>query len=172
MQISGSNQSALQHIFAQYENKNSTITQLNLSVLGIGYAVVDLAISVDEQFLKTLSANKGQPQVVEWPLFSQLHDRAAKATSGGSAANTMKGLAQLGQKSAFLGKIGPDDKGRYFQDRLISLKVQPLLLKSQTPTTQVACLITPDKERTMLVFLGAGKELIGKDLTSVNVDRT
>ena len=146
--------------------QNNRCKSPQLNVLGIGSCIVDLSVRVEDQFLEVLCAKKGEAKIVPHETFSQFQQMKPSRSSGGSCANTIKGLAQLGQKSVFFGKIGSDDSGRYFQDCLIAHKVQPLLLQSTTHTTQAACLITPDKERTPIVFLGAEKELQGHHLSS------
>jgi sugar/nucleoside kinase (ribokinase family) len=143
-------------------NKN-----LVYDVLGIGAPLIDHVIQVNENFLNSLHAAKGSMKSIDSPSFSHLLDLCHDSVNlrmGGSCANVMKGLAQLGHACAFLGKIGEDDKGVDFTESLGKSHVIPLMIKSSTPTGQVACFVTPDGERTFLDYLGASRELSSSDL--------
>ena len=85
-------------------------------------------------------------------------------TTGGSCANTIKGLASLGQRSALAGKMGRDPMGKLFLEKFEKYGVVPLIVYSDTPTAQVASLITPDHQRTFRCFPGAGNEFTEEDL--------
>jgi sugar/nucleoside kinase (ribokinase family) len=87
--------------------------------------------------------------------------------SGGSAANTIHGLAALGIDSAYIGKVGSDDLGNFFTGDLQSNRIKPFLTKSKTETGVATTLITPDSERTFGTFLGAAVEL---DTSDLNLD--
>ena len=126
-------------------------------VSAVGYAVVDRVIRVGQ-----VSHKKGEGHVVSWDDFSKLPNGPLKG--GGSSANVMKGVSMLGLNASFGGKTGPDDEGIFYKERLVSQDVTPYLARSDNPTAQVTCLVTPDAERTMMIFLGAGAEYTDKDL--------
>jgi sugar/nucleoside kinase (ribokinase family) len=84
--------------------------------------------------------------------------------SGGSAANTIYGLAKLGVETSFIGKIGPDDYGNIFREDLLKSNIKPILLMSETHSGRAVALISPDTERTFATHLGAAVELGPDDL--------
>lgn len=136
-------------------------------VLGIGAPIIDLILRVDHAHLEKISAGKHGMQVVDYPTLKKIIAESGVSptrTAGGSGANTIRGLAHLGHKTAFLGRIGSDLEGRFFLKTIKSVQISPLLLESETPTAQVVCLVTPDGERTMRAFLGASAEFTEKDL--------
>ncbi|MCX6270563.1 MAG: adenosine kinase [Bacteroidetes bacterium] len=139
------------------------------SVLGIGNALVDILSALkDDSLLKTLLLPKGSMTLVD----KGYSDRVLKATeglsndlaSGGSAANTIHGLARLAVPTAFIGKVGEDKYGEFFHLHMEEQGIRPLLLKSMTETGRAIALITPDSERTFATFLGAAVELSAEDL--------
>lgn len=138
-------------------------------VLGIGAPCIDILFPVEEEFLTTIPGEKGGSAEVDWNTFqSILHYSEGKdcvIATGGSSANTIKGLASLRQSTAFFGKIGNDASGQFFKDKLISLGISTHLAEENLPTTQVAGLITPDGQRTFRYFLGASTLLGSSDLT-------
>jgi sugar/nucleoside kinase (ribokinase family) len=138
-----------------------------IEILGVGAAFIDHILPVTEDFLKKLGGSKGGVEMVDYETFqSIIHNSGAQDTlqTGGSCANTIKGLSQLGHSCALTGKIGLDEPGRFFFENLKQSSIQPWLIETQTPTGQIACLITPDGERTMRDYLGACAEMRGKDL--------
>lgn len=145
-----------------------TTKSVGHEVLGIGAPIIDYVIEVSEEDLKTLSNGKGGMQVVNQQTLAKilhLHPVSPEHFLGGSGANTIRGLANLGHACAFTGKIGKDVAGKKFLEgmKILGIHTQFLLL-SDTPTAQVACLVTPDGERTMRAFLGASEELRIEDL--------
>jgi sugar/nucleoside kinase (ribokinase family) len=139
------------------------------SVLGIGNALVDVLVQLkDDSFLEANNLPKGSMQLVDKTavdnLIRQIAHAGAKQTSGGSAANTMHGLAGLGCKSGYIGKVGNDYRGNLFENDLRQSKVNPTLLKSSTDTGVALSMISTDSERTFATFLGAAVELSAEDL--------
>lgn len=137
-------------------------------VLGIGTPIVDYLIHVSNDYLDTLPGKRGGSILVDHPTLQKILDKkrgSLKVLAGGSAANTIKGLVQLGQSSAFFGKIGHDDTGKKLSESLEHDRVIPLLSTCDLPTAQSACLITPDHDRTMRTYIGAGAEINEADLT-------
>ena len=136
-----------------------------MEVLGIGSPVVDLIIHVEEHF--KIPGHRGSSTPITWEAFVQLLKEAGppRIRTGGSCSNTLKGLASLGVQTSLFGKVGVDPMGKYFLETILDLQITPLLIQSDTPTTQVICLIPPDKNRTMFFYPGAGAELTEHDLS-------
>lgn len=131
-------------------------------VLGVGTPILDLFIHVDHAFLELIEGEKGGAKTVDYETFCQILKESNQNplyAMGGSAANTIKGLANLGRKCAFAGKIGNDDAGKVFLKEMALLNITPHLLQTNIPTAQVVSLISPDRERTMRSFLGSHNEL-------------
>ena len=132
-------------------------------VLGIGNAIVDIIGRCDETFLAQHGATKGHMQLVEADTVKRLYDDMGPATeiSGGSAANTMVGIASFGGNAAFVGKVADDEFGRIFAHdiRAAGVHFGTPPAKSGTPTARSLILVTPDGERTMNTFLGVSPEL-------------
>ena len=136
-------------------------------VLGIGAPLIDHVIRIDNGYLHSIKAEKGSMEAVEYRKFRQIIQHAKSEVTvraGGSCSNTIKGLARLGHVCALLGKIGEDDVGEVFIKSLQRAQVKSLLLRTSTPTGQLACLVSPDGERTFRDFLGASKEFTGQEL--------
>lgn len=136
-------------------------------ILGIGSPLVDHVIKISESFLEALPAVKGSMKTIDYPALTRLLTKTGTQASvrmGGSCANTIKGLAQLGHRCAFIGKVGDDSAGAAFSKSLKKSNVDSFLVNSPTPTGQLACLVTPDGERTFRDFLGASQEFSPEDL--------
>ncbi len=144
------------------------MTKHAYDVLGIGTPIVDQVIFSTHEIVSAISGTPGGSETVDYFTFLDLLE-ASKAEPlvipGGSAANTIKGLAFLGKSCRIFGKIGKDKAGQAFMDAMQSAGVTTKLLESRQPTAQVACLITPDNERTMRSYLGAGIEMNADELT-------
>jgi sugar/nucleoside kinase (ribokinase family) len=140
-------------------------------ILGIGSALVDILTQIpDEQILKELNLPKGSMTYVDAQTSVEIGKKLAylgnQMASGGSAANTMSGLAQLGVEAGFLSKIGEDEIGRFFEKQMTESHVKPLMLKSETPSGRVQALVTSDGERTFATCLGAAAEMCADDIRS------
>lgn len=138
-------------------------------VLGIGNALVDLLIRLeDDRMLKELNLPKGSMTLVDAQTKEMLSVKSRhlkrEMASGGSAANTIHGLAQLGVETAFIGTVGKDDIGDFFKNDMLKSHIQPKLNFSDTPSGVATALISPDGERTFGTFLGAAIELSRGDL--------
>ncbi len=138
-------------------------------VLGMGNALVDALVRIDnDNVLTEQKLPKGSMQLVDW----ESSERIMKAVdhfprsqaSGGSAANTIHGLAKLGVETGFIGKIGEDEIGDFFKHDLEEAKVNPLLAVSKTRSGLALALVSPDSERTFATYLGAAVELSAEDL--------
>lgn len=138
-------------------------------VLGIGNALVDVLIRLEnDDLLKELGLQKGSMQLVDKDfknlVFSKTQHLNKVQASGGSSANTINGLASLGVETAYIGKVGNDDLGKFFMDDLTRNHVKPFLTHSETETGVASTLITPDTERTFGTYLGAAVEVGASDL--------
>ncbi|MDA9956433.1 adenosine kinase [Candidatus Pelagibacter sp.] len=133
-----------------------------MKILGIGNAIVDVICKVDDKYLLDNGLTKSTMKLVGEIEFKKLLStlKIENTVSGGSVANSIVGLSQLGNKVGFIGKINDDDLGKKYEDGLKKEKVQYSYKKKSEilPTGTCLILITPDAERTMVTFLGiAGK---------------
>ena len=138
-------------------------------ILGIGSALVDILTQIpNEQILNELNLPKGSMTYVDAQTSVEIGKKLAylsnQMASGGSAANTMSGLAQLGVEAGFLSKIGKDEVGEFFAKQMTETHVKPLMLKSNTPSGRVQALVTTDGERTFATCLGAAAEMCADDI--------
>ena len=128
-------------------------------VLGIGNAIVDVLAQVDDTFLEAEGLAKGGMALIDAERAAALNQtlNPQRELSGGSVANTMVGLADLGGRAAFIGKVGTDRLGETFRTELTKTGVTFLTPDAQSgpPTAQCVVLVTPDAQRTMNTFLGA-----------------
>jgi sugar/nucleoside kinase (ribokinase family) len=139
------------------------VTETRLDVLAIGDAVVDVIATADDDFLNEERLVKGSMQVLDADGATRLYARMGQAreTSGGSAANTMAGVAALGGRAGFVGQVASDQLGEIFIHDIRSLGVE-FLTPAKTggePTGRCLILVTPDAQRTMNTFRGAAHEL-------------
>ncbi len=133
-----------------------------MKILGIGNAIVDVICKVDNQYLIDNQLTKSTMKLVDEHEFQKLLStlKIEQTISGGSVANSIVGLSQLGNDVGFIGKVNADDLGQKYEEGLNKEKVQYFYNKKQetSPTGTCLILITPDAERTMVTFLGiAGK---------------
>ena len=133
-----------------------------MKILGIGNAIVDVLCKVSEEFLKENSLTKSTMKLVDEKEFKKLLSslKIEETISGGSVANSIVGLSQLGNEVGFIGKVSDDKLGQKYEEGLNKEKVKYLYKKKEEPIPTGSCLIliTPDSERTMCTFLGtAGK---------------
>ena len=133
-----------------------------MKVLGIGNAIVDVICKVEESFLLENNLTKSTMKLVDETEFKKLLSnlKIEETVSGGSVANSIIGLSQLGNKVGFIGKVNEDNLGGKYEDGLKKENVEYFYSKKkeELPTGTCLILITPDSERTMCTFLGiAGK---------------
>jgi sugar/nucleoside kinase (ribokinase family) len=145
------------------------------SILGIGNALVDiLAITKDENLLEKYSLPKGSMQHVSEQkaneVYQDLKKIGASVVTGGSASNTIAGLSQLGMKTGFLGKVGNDELGDFYNNDLEKLGVKSRLIRGKKGTGRAMVVISPDSERTFAVYLGAAIEMKPKDINPAIFD--
>ena len=129
-----------------------------MKVIGIGNAIVDVICKVSDDFLIKHSLTKSTMKLIDEDEFKGLlsHLRIEETVSGGSIANSIVGLSQLGNNVGFIGKINQDELGEKYENGLKKENVKYLYLKKKEnlPTGTCLILITPDSERTMCTFLG------------------
>ena len=137
-------------------------------VLGIGNALVDALNKLeDDNLLTELGLPKGSMQLVDTETSAAIQEKSKdlekEMASGGSAANTIHGLANLGVETAFIGTVGDDEIGNFFINDLKKSGIKPLLNMSKTPSGLANAMISPDGERTFGTYLGAAIELSASD---------
>ncbi len=139
------------------------MTQPLLDVVAIGNAIVDVIAQADDAFLAKNALAKGSMQLIDAPTADLLYSQMGSAleTSGGSAANTLAGLAALGRKCGFIGQVADDQLGQIFAHdiRALGVTYTTALSTSDVPTARCLVLVTPDAQRTMNTFLGASQHL-------------
>ena len=138
-----------------------------MKILGIGNAIVDVICKVDEAFLNINSLTKSTMKLIDEVEFKSLLSGLSieDTISGGSVANSIVGLSQLGNKVGFIGKINNDNLGQKYEDGLKKENVNFLYSKKNEPMPTGTCLIliTPDSERTMCTFLGTAGKISDQD---------
>lgn len=139
------------------------------NILGIGNALVDmLTLIPDDDILNRLNLPKGTMQHVDAATSKQIGEILKKYDSamaaGGSTANTMSGVAKLGVQTGYIGKVGRDDLGMFFENEMVKTQVKPLMMTTETPTGCAQAIISKDGERTFATYLGAALELSADDL--------
>ena len=139
-----------------------------MKILGIGNAIVDVICKVNDQYLLENGLTKSTMKLVDEEEFKKLLStlKIEETISGGSVANSIVGLSQLGNEVGFIGKINIDDLGEKYEEGLIKEKVQYFYKKKQEIMATGTCLIliTPDAERTMVTFLGIAGKINAKDI--------
>ena len=142
-----------------------------MKILGIGNAIVDVICRVDEDFLDKNKLTKSTMKLIfdekEFKnLLSNL--KIEKTVSGGSVANSIVGLSQLGNKVGFIGKVCDDDLGAKYEEGLKNENVEYFYSKKkeELPTGTCLILVTPDSERTMCTFLGTAGKINENDVNS------
>ena len=139
-----------------------------MKILGIGNAIVDVICKVDDDFLKKNNLTKSSMKLVDESEFKKLLSnlKIEETISGGSVANSIVGLANLGNKVGFIGKINEDDLGDKYEKGLKKENVEYCYSKKRekSPTGTCLILITPDSERTMCTFLGIAGQITEDDV--------
>ena len=140
-----------------------------MKVLGIGNAIVDIICKVDENFIKQNNLTKSTMKLIfDENEFKKLliNLKIERTVSGGSVANSIVGLSQLGNDVGFIGKVSEDDFGEKYEMGLKKEKVNYIYSKKREslPTGTCLILVTPDSERTMCTFLGVAGKINEKDI--------
>lgn len=138
-------------------------------VIAIGNAIVDVLAQASDGFLAEQGLNKGAMSLIDSESAERLYSVMGPAVeaSGGSAANTVAGIAGLGGRAAFIGTVADDQLGEVFAHdiRAVGVSFNSAPLKSSAPTARCLIFVTPDAERTMQTFLGACVELGPDDVS-------
>ena len=139
-----------------------------MKILGIGNAIIDVLCRVNDDFIIKNSLTKSTMKLIDQAEFNSLLSRLKieETISGGSVANSIVGLSQLGNKVAFVGKVKNDKLGQKYEDGLKKENVEFLYLKKDEPIPTGSCLIliTPDSERTMCTYLGTAGKINDQDI--------
>jgi len=139
-----------------------------MKIIGIGNAIVDVICKVDDQYLINNRLTKSTMKLVDETEFQKLLStlKIEQTISGGSVANSIVGLSQLGNDVGFIGKINDDDLGQKYEEGLTKENVKYFYNKKKeiSPTGTCLILITPDAERTMVTFLGIAGKINEEDI--------
>ena len=141
-----------------------------MKILGIGNAIVDVICKVEDKFITQNNLTKSTMKLVDEAEFKKLLStlKIEETVSGGSVANSIVGLSQLGNKVGFIGKVNDDDLGNKYEEGLKRENVQFLYFKKKESISTGTCLIliTPDSERTMVTFLGTAGKINESDINT------
>ena len=139
-----------------------------MKILGIGNAIVDVICKVEDKFITQNNLTKSTMKLVDEAEFKKLLStlKIEETVSGGSIANSIVGLSQLGNQVGFIGKVSDDDLGNKYEEGLKKENVQFFYSKKKEaiPTGTCLILITPDSERTMVTFLGTAGKINESDI--------
>ena len=148
-----------------------------MKILGIGNAIVDVICKVDDSFIEENNLTKSTMKLFfDENEFKNLltNLKIEKTVSGGSVANSIVGLSQLGEKVAFIGKVSDDDFGGKYEEGLKKENVEYIYSKKKEklPTGTCLILVTPDSERTMCTFLGTAGKINENDVSSEAIKKS
>ena len=147
-----------------------------MKILGIGNAIVDVICKVEDNFITDNGLTKSTMKLVDESEFKKLLSnlKIEETVSGGSVANSIAGLSQLGNKVGFIGKVNDDDLGQKYEDGLKKENVDYFYSKKkeELPTGTCLILITPDSERTMCTFLGTAGKINENDVDARAVKKS
>ena len=139
-----------------------------MDILGIGNAIVDVICKVNDEFLAKNNLAKSNMKLIDETEFKKLLSnlKIEETVSGGSVANSIVGLSQLGNKVGFIGKVSDDELGQKYEQGLKKENVEYFYTKKKEnlPTGTCLILITPDSERTMCTFLGTAAKINKTDI--------
>ena len=139
-----------------------------MKILGIGNAIVDVICKVEDKFLTQNKLTKSTMKLVDEAELKKLLSslKIEETVSGGSVANSIVGLSQLGNKVGFIGKVSDDDLGSKYEEGLKKEDVKYFYSKKKEliPTGTCLILVTPDSERTMVTFLGTAGKINDNDI--------
>ena len=149
------------------------MTASNYDVLGIGNAIVDVIARAEDDFLLAQGMHKGTMALIDEARAQAIYSAMGPAveSSGGSAANTIVGVASFGARAAFVGKVKDDELGRAFAHDIRAAKVAFNTRPASSGPSTARCyiMVTPDGERTMNTFLGAAQDLKPADIDETQV---
>jgi sugar/nucleoside kinase (ribokinase family) len=146
-------------------------------VCGLGNAIVDIFVAVDDREFSSLGFERATMRLVEadeqHKLLTRFHDREPRLVSGGSVANSIIGFTQLGGSAAFIGCVGDDRYGLFYKEEFDKLNIDignPVIVGATTGTC--VCVITPDAERTMRTCLGVSSQLAARHVDDRRLQRS
>ena len=146
-----------------------------MKILGIGNAIVDVLCKVSDEFLTQHSLTKSTMKLIDEAEFKNLLTslKIEETISGGSVANSIVGLSQLGNQVGFIGKVSNDELGQKYENGLKKEKVKYLYKKKEEEMPSGSCLIliTPDSERTMCTFLGTAGKINDNDIKEEDIKK-
>src|ERR1700704_5641087 len=149
------------------------MAEAKYDVLGIGNAIFDILVQTDEKFLADHGMTKGGMSLIDEARATSIYRDMGPATemSGGSAGNTILGIANLGARTAYVGKVKDDQIGKLYSHDIRAAGVAfETKAASDGPATGCSyILVTPDGERTMNTYLGAAQELMPGDIDAAQV---
>ena len=165
------------HLVILIEKNQLKQKKLNMKILGIGNAIVDVICKVDEKFIKQNNLTKGTMKlIIDDKEFQSLLSslKIEKTVSGGSVANSIVGLSQLGNEVGFIGKVCDDNLGNKYEEGLNSENVEYFYKKKKEdlPTGTCLILVTPDSERTMCTYLGIAGKINENDVNGDVIKRS
>ena len=148
-----------------------------MKILGIGNAIIDVICKVDDDFIKKNNLTKSTMKLFfEENEFKNLLSnlKIEKTVSGGSVANSIVGISQLGNETGFIGKISDDEFGSKYEEGLKKENVEFFYSKKkeELPTGTCLILVTPDSERTMCTFLGTAGKINEKDVNTAAIKKS
>lgn len=151
------------------------MTIADLDVVAVGNAIVDIIAAAEDTLIEAEGLTKGGMQLVDAARADALYAKMGTAheISGGSAANTIAGMAALGRKCGFIGQVADDQFGKVFAHdiRAIGVEFTTEVRGEEPPTAQCLIFVTPDGQRTMNTFLGASQFLPAKALDKTMIER-
>ncbi len=137
-------------------------------VTGIGSALLDFMVEVDERFLESLGLKKGEMHLIDAArsseIFKLLQNMKIHIAPGGSCANTIAGMAMMGGKGSFIGRVASDDYGKTYVDKTVEAGVTSFISRGSGMTGHAITFITPDSERTFATHLGSAVELLADEI--------
>jgi fructokinase len=146
---------------------------MSKKILGIGNAIVDVFVKVDNDFLLKNNLTKGSMKLIERQEFDSLKNtiKIEKIEAGGSVANTMAGISYLKGDASFIGKTNSDEFGKIYKKSLEKINVNFSYIEKNEnlPTGASIIFITPDSERTMCTYLGISSQLSKDDINEKNI---
>jgi sugar/nucleoside kinase (ribokinase family) len=163
----------IRRLYRHRRNRANRMTSAKYDVLGIGNAIFDVLVQTDDGFLSSHGMTKGGMALIDEARAASIYRDMGPATemSGGSAANTIVGIANLGARAAYVGKIKDDQIGRLYAHDIraagVAFETAPA---SGGPATGCSyILVTPDGERTMNTYLGAAQDLTPDDIDEAQI---
>ena len=141
-----------------------------MNTVGLGNALVDVLLRLEnDDTLSEVGIQKGAMDMIDRQQMIAIRTAQErlprKRTPGGSVCNTMRAMAHLGARTGFIGKIGDDEVGRFYEEALLEAGVTPHFMRTEGPSGSCTVLVSPDGERTMGTFLGPGPSIAPEEIS-------